>query len=70
MSHRAVQIIDHELENRLNLLLAVPSIVCDGRVLSKLDLTPSLVQSTLHTHSPRSRMSRARYIAAAAMWLG
>lgn len=70
MSHRTVQIIDHELENWLDLLLAVPSIVCERRGLSKSDRSPSLAQSTLRTHSSRSRMSRARYIPAAAIRLG
>lgn len=72
---RARQIVNHEVDNRLNLILRVACIIRNSRVLlptllATLNVHSVKVAGPSLTHSPRSSISRARYMEAAATWLG
>lgn len=69
MLDRAREVVDHELEDRLNILLGVTSVRGEGRILL-ISVKAMMMNENKHTHSPRSRTRRARYMAAAATWLG
>jgi hypothetical protein len=43
-----MQIIDHELEDRLDLLLAVPGVMCERGPLAKSDRSLSKVESIIN----------------------
>lgn len=79
MLHWAVEIVDHELEDGLNVLLGVAGVDGKSGVLSMSATKRSGAANgerevggnqVFLTHSPRSRTRRARYMAAAATWLG
>ncbi len=75
MNDRTGQIINHELEDRFNLLFGIASII-SKRIILEVGLVSSKflqdgdIEDPRLTHSPRSRISRAIYIAAAPTWLG
>ena len=69
MLDRFVEIVNHELENRLDLLFRVSRVVSESGILNQSTLSGLYVESSSisHTHSPRSRIRRERNIDAAAM---
>lgn len=69
MLDRLVKIIDHELEDRLDLFFRVPRVLSKSRILKQSTLSHFYRESpsNKHTHSPRSRIRRERNIDAAAM---
>lgn len=66
MYNWTMKIVKHELKDRLNLLLSVPRVVCQSCVLIAQSVGIILGEGKQHTHGPRSRIRRERYMAAAA----
>lgn len=68
VSDRSTEIVDHQLKDGLNILFGVASELGECGILSRLaDYIKK--QADRLTQAPRSRIMRARYIEAAAMWL-
>lgn len=72
MSDRANKVVNHEFKDRLDLRLGIAGIMSKGSVLPSLTSTYShfIFEMVSLTHSPLSSIRRARYIEAAAIWLG
>lgn len=69
MLDRLVKIVHHELEDWLDLIFGVSGVMGKGCMLNQSTLSDHHRESfsNQHTHSPRSRIIRERYIDAAAM---
>src|SRR5438046_1111478 len=67
MSNRTMQVIDHQVKHWKNLLFCIASIVRESCILTmSAPLFDCYVRPCLFTHGPRSKIKRAKYIAAAA----
>lgn len=66
----ARQVVDHQLQDGLDLVLSVTGIVSQGNILECVSVSDNQNDNMGHTHSPRSSTNRAKYMAAAATWLG
>jgi hypothetical protein len=69
MDNRMMKIVNHELKDGLDLFFGVARVVRQSCVLiaQLVGIIPR--EDHQHTHGPRSRIRRERYIAAAATWL-
>ena len=71
MAHGTVKIVDHQPENRVNFLLSVSRVVSERRILQRSPVSLSNLKQKRekrkrkHTQGGRSKMTRARYMAAA-----
>ena len=71
VGHRADEILEHEQKDRLDVVFGIARILCEGSILCMSAKSSCQLRAPKKlTHSPRSRIKRARYIDAAAMWLG
>jgi len=70
MRNWSLKIVHQEIKDRSDLFFRVPRELSEGVVLAKVSQSLAIIDDvSRHTHPPRSKMIRERYMAAAATWL-